>query len=101
MMTVITETTLKPGQEQEWDQAFAERLHNARNQPGWVDLQVLSPEGQPHKRVVVGTWRSRADWERWHQTPIFQRTRGRMSAATAEDGQPHWYEVMERPALDA
>jgi len=55
MMTVITETTLKPGQEQEWDRAFEERLRAAKQQPGWVDTQLLIPEDEPNKRVVVGT----------------------------------------------
>jgi len=101
MMTVITETTLKPGQEQEWDRAFEERIGAAKGQPGWVDAQLLIPEDEPNKRIVVGTWRSRDDWERWHQTSTFQQTREPMNRSTADDGRPEWHQVRAREAMEA
>ncbi len=92
-MTVITETTLEPGREAEWDRAFQERLADARNQPGWHGLQLLIPLDAPNRRVVVGTWESRAAWEAWHATETFQRTRQPMNEADRTDGQERWFEV--------
>lgn len=93
MMTVITETVLEPGQEQQWDQAFQERLAAARNQPGWHGLQLLVPDDAPNRRVVVGTWENREAWIAWHQTEPFQRTRQPMNEADRTDGQERWFEV--------
>lgn len=101
MMTVITETTLKPGQEQEWDRAFEERLRAAKQQPGWVDTQLLIPEDEPNKRIVVGTWRSRDDWERWHETPPFRQTREPLNRSSMDDGRPEWHKVQAREAMQA
>lgn len=95
MQTVITETTLEPGQEARWDAAFQERLADARNQPGWVALQLLVPLDAPHKRVIVGTWESREAWEAWHRTETFQRTRTRMNEADRSDGQERWFDVAQ------
>ncbi len=93
MMTVITETTLEAGQEAEWDQAFQERLAAARQQPGWIGVQLLIPVDAPDRRVVVGTWESREAWEAWHQTDPFQRTRQAMDHADRSDGRERWFQV--------
>ncbi|MDP9371957.1 MAG: antibiotic biosynthesis monooxygenase [Chloroflexota bacterium] len=94
MMTIITETTIESGQEPQWDEAFQERLADARQQPGWIALQLLIPLEAPNKRVVVGTWETRAAWEAWHNTETFQRTRQRMNELDQSDGQERWYEVV-------
>ena len=73
MLTVITETTVKPGREGDWDEAYRERAADARGQDGWVDLHLLIPVDDRSRRVVVGTWRDREAWQRWHQTDTFQR----------------------------
>jgi heme-degrading monooxygenase HmoA len=98
MMTVITETTVKPGREADWDTAYAERAADARQQPGWVALHLLIPEDDPLKRIVVGTWQNRADWERWHATEAFQRTREKLNDATAQHGEDRWFRVVEQEA---
>jgi heme-degrading monooxygenase HmoA len=96
MMTVITEITIEPGQEPAWDRAFTERMQDAQTQPGWVSMQLLIPLNSPNKRLVVGTWQTRADWEAWHTTEAFQRTRAQMDAVQQESGQEQWYEVVTR-----
>ena len=96
MLTVITETRVKQGQEAEWDRAYHERAQDARNQDGWVDLHLLIPEDDSQTRVVVGTWRDRAAWEAWHGTETFERTRERLNAATESHGSEQWYRVAEQ-----
>ncbi len=96
MMTVITETSVKEGREADWDAAYRERAGDARRQDGWVDLHLLIPEDDPRKRVVVGTWRDKAAWERWHETEGFQRTRDALNAATENDGSDRWFIVAEQ-----
>jgi heme-degrading monooxygenase HmoA len=95
MLTVITTTTIKPGGERDWDAAYQERAADARTQPGWIDLHLLAPVDDAHQRVVIGTWRDRPDWERWHESETFQRTRATMDAVTSVSGEDRWYEVIE------
>src|SRR5262245_55845231 len=66
MVTIVTEIQLKKGAEPKWDAVMRERMVAATEQPGWVGGQLLQPEDDPHRRVIVGTWRSRGDWEHWH-----------------------------------
>jgi heme-degrading monooxygenase HmoA len=41
------------------------RLSAARKASGWVGGQLLRPADKPDRRVIVGTWRTRANWEAW------------------------------------
>ncbi|MEZ4520757.1 MAG: antibiotic biosynthesis monooxygenase family protein [Thermomicrobiales bacterium] len=94
-MTIMTETTLKPGQEPAWDEAYRRRAKAVSDEDGWVSLQLLIPLDEPNKRVVLGTWETRADWEAWHSSDVFLETRARMnSAEEAEDRQEQWFEVV-------
>jgi heme-degrading monooxygenase HmoA len=96
MMTVITESTIEPGQEPAWDQAFRQRIADASKQPGWVGVQLLIPVDAPNKRLVLGTWESRADWEAWHNTEAFRRTREGMDDVQPSRDSETWYEVVLR-----
>lgn len=95
MMTVITEITIEPGQEPQWDRAFHQRFADAPNQPGWVSVQLLIPVDAPNKRVVIGTWQSRADWEAWHTTEVFRQTREQMDGVQQSSGPERWHEVVD------
>jgi heme-degrading monooxygenase HmoA len=94
MMTVITYVTLKAGSEPEWDAAMRDRLTAAHSRPGWVGGQLLIPLDAQHKRVVVGTWRSRADWQAWHEDQAFTETRTRMEGLQEGASVMSWHEVV-------
>jgi quinol monooxygenase YgiN len=38
-----------------------------RNQPGFVDLLVLSSEDEPERAISFSLWKSKAEAERYHQ----------------------------------
>jgi heme-degrading monooxygenase HmoA len=95
MMTVVTEIEIKAGQEPHWDAAFRDRLQDAPNQPGWVAMQLVIPLDAPNKRVVIGTWESRADWEAWHDTEMFKATRDRLDGVEQKSSDEAWYEVVD------
>ena len=61
MMTIVTHVTLREGSETEWDAAMRTRLAAVRGRPGWIGTQLLIPSDGLHKRVIVGTWQTRAD----------------------------------------
>src|SRR5262249_31841928 len=46
------------------------RMTAAKERPGWVGGQLLRVENHPSRRVIVGAWRTRADWEAWHRDAI-------------------------------
>ena len=94
MMTVITQVALTSGAEPEWDQAMRERLKAAQGRPGWVGGQFLIPLEDLNRRVIVGTWESRADWEAWHEDPAFQETRQRMEGLQQNASDMEWFEVV-------
>lgn len=100
MMTVITETSVQSGREQEWDAAFRERVDDARKQPGWLGTQLLVPVDDRQKRIVVGTWQDQESWKRWHTTSSFKETRDQLNQATTDDGNERWFEVAVEQASD-
>jgi heme-degrading monooxygenase HmoA len=95
MMTIVTHVSLKEGAEPEWDATMRERLAAAADKPGWISGQLLMPLLRLNRRVIVGTWQTRADWEAWHQDPAFAATRKRLDGL--EDGQAEqwWHEVLD------
>ena len=102
MMTVVTHSRLREGSEPEWDSAMAERLATAQGRPGFVRCQLLIPLDQPAGRVIIGTWRTRADWEAWHEDETFRETRRRLDGLQEAPSETAWYEVLTdetRPGL--
>ena len=91
MMTVVTHVPLKEGVDHDWDTVMLDRLNAARKQPGWVGGQLLR---SPNGRVIVGTWRSRADWETWHHAPEFAESRRELDRMVDGPTEPGWHEVV-------
>jgi len=94
VVTIVTDVHLKEGSEQDWDAAMRERMEAAKKQPGWVGGQMLEPEDDPRRRVIVGTWETRDDWEKWHEDPEFAETREELEGLVMEPEQHEWHEVV-------
>ena len=94
MMTIVTHVHLKEGAARDWEAAMRTRLSAAKKRPGWVGGQLLRPADKPDRRVIVGTWRTRADWEAWHHDPKFTETRQRLDALESGPAEHWWHEVV-------
>ena len=94
MMTIVTHVHLKEGAGREWDTAMRTRLSAAKKRPGWVGGQLLGQSDKADRRVIVGTWRTRADWEAWHQDPQFAETRQRLDGLESGPAEHWWHEVV-------
>ncbi len=94
MMTIVTHVHLKEGAGHEWDTAMRTRLSAAKKRSDWVGGQLLRPSDKPDRRVIVGTWRTRADWEAWHQDPKFAETRRRLDGLENGPAEHWWHEVV-------
>jgi heme-degrading monooxygenase HmoA len=95
MMTIVTRVTLKEGAEPKWDDTMRERMIAARDQPGWIGGQIAIPLDGPDRRVIIGTWQTRAHWEAWHNDPAFVETRRRLDGLEAGPREEWWHEVVE------
>jgi heme-degrading monooxygenase HmoA len=94
MMTIVTHVHLKEDAEREWDAAMRTRLSAAKKRPGWVGGQLLRQSDKPDRRVIVGTWRTRAAWEAWHHDPQFAETRRRLDGLESTPAEHWWHEVV-------
>ena len=94
MMTIVTHVHLKEGAGREWDTAMHTRLSAAKKRRGWVGGQLLRQSDKADRRVIVGTWRTRADWEAWHQDPQFAETRRRLDGLESGPAEHWWHEVV-------
>ena len=69
---------------------------------GWTPLsigqagsaQLLIPLESLNKRVLIGTWQTRADWEAWHTDLTFAETRKRLEGLEATPREEWWHEVV-------
>ncbi len=94
MMTIVTHVHLKEGAARDWEAAMRTRLSAAKKRPGWVGGQLLRLADKPDRRVIVGTWRTRADWEAWHRDPKFTETRQRLDALESGPAEHWWHDVV-------
>jgi heme-degrading monooxygenase HmoA len=69
------------------------RLSAARKASGWVGGQLLRPADKPDRRVIVGTWKTRANWEAWHHDPQFRQTRQRLDGLGSAPAEHWWHDV--------
>lgn len=94
MMTITALVTLKEGSEPEWDEAMRQRFDAAQSHEGWIGGQLCMPTDRLDQRLIVGTWRTRADWEAWHNDPTFTATRERLEGLQSEPTDLRWHEVL-------
>lgn len=94
MMTVVTHIEIAEGNEPDWDAAMRERVDSAKQQPGFMSVQVCIPVDGLNERVVIGSWQTRADWEAWHESRIFAETRERMDRCEVQRKGEWWHEVL-------
>lgn len=94
MVTIVSRVRIRAGEEQAWEEAFRERAAAAREQPGFVSVQLAIPADAPTERVVIGTWESRDDWEAWHGHEAFAETRRQLEEVDDEKEQDRWHEVV-------
>jgi heme-degrading monooxygenase HmoA len=94
MMTIVTHVHLREGAGRNWDAAMRTRLSAAKKASGWVGGQLLRPADKPDRRVIVGTWRTRANWEAWHHDPQFTETRQRLDGLESAPAEHWWHDVL-------
>ena len=65
MIRVLIERRLAEGLEQHYEQAVRLALAETVTQPGFISGESLRDLDHPHRHVLLCSWRSRMDWEKW------------------------------------
>jgi heme-degrading monooxygenase HmoA len=94
MVTIVTDVQVREGAEDRWDAVMRKRMAAAKGQPGWIGGQLLRSGEHANKRMIVGTWKSRGDWEKWHKNPLFADTRRQLDEMTSGPEEHEWHEVV-------
>ena len=94
MMTIVSHIKVKEKHEPAWDAAMRERIEAAKEQPGFVAVQLCIPAESMNERLIIGTWETRADWEAWHEDQAFQETRERLERLEVQQSETAWHEVL-------
>jgi heme-degrading monooxygenase HmoA len=94
MKTIVTHVHLRPGAGRDWDAVMRRRLSAARKRPGWVGGQLRRPTDKEDTRVIVGTWRNRADCDGWLHDPQFAETRQRLDGLESAPAEHWWHDVV-------
>src|SRR5438067_7154878 len=96
MMTIVSHVRIKAGQEPAWDAAMRQRVEAVKEQPGFVAVQLCIPVDALNERVIIGTWETRADWEAWHGSEEFQKTRAQLEEPDVKwrGRREWWHEVI-------
>ena len=67
MIRVLIERTFAPGMEEDLRKLELELRQVAVSTPGYISGESLRDSENPQHNVVISTWRSRGEWERWMQ----------------------------------
>jgi heme-degrading monooxygenase HmoA len=93
MEMVITRVAVVPGSESEWETVMRDRMTAAQEADGWLAAYVVTPDDDPATRLIVGLWRSRGDWQAWHDADAFAETGTRLDGLEREPGTATWHQV--------
>ena len=66
---VIIQRWVRYGREAELRRALEKVRRQARDQPGYISGETLRCPTDPSLWVVISTWETMADWQRWTQGP--------------------------------
>ena len=77
---IIMERTVKPEQEGELQLLLRQLRIMAIGQPGYISGETLISCENPGKQVVISTWNSLQEWNRWQSHPDRVRVASQIEA---------------------
>jgi len=54
--------------------AFRNRPHTVEQAPGFIKLDVISPENNPQEIWLLTYWADRASFEEWHKSHLYRES---------------------------
>ena len=74
MVRVLVFATVREGDEEAFERAFAEVAARMKGTPGHIRDELLRDTRDPQSYVLVGEWTSREEFQAWFDAPEHQGT---------------------------
>jgi len=78
MIGVLSRFVVANGLANEVKAAFRGRPHSVDLQPGFVRMEVLSPQDAPNEIWLLTYWHSEADYREWHRSHSYRESHAGM-----------------------
>ncbi len=89
---VMVFAKVKPGEEEQFESAYAEVTRKVKGTPGHRRDELLRNTSEPGSYVLLSEWESREKFLEWEDAPIHRQTTTPM--------RPHWAGAVERVIFD-
>ena len=84
MIRILIERRLAPGGEERLRQAMRALRQEAMDRDGYVSGETHRDAADASHYVILSTWRSREDWERWAGSPARRAVEAQIAPMLAE-----------------
>jgi quinol monooxygenase YgiN len=84
MIRILIERRLVPGGEERLRQAMRELRQQAMDREGYISGETHRDAADPSHYLILSTWRSREDWERWARSEARHTVEARIAPMLAE-----------------
>ena len=89
---VMVFAKIRPGEEAEFEKAYAEVTRKVKGTPGHVRDELLRDLSEPGAYILLSEWESKDAFLAWENAPIHMQTTTPM--------RPHWAGRVERKIFD-
>lgn len=93
MVRVLIERRLRDRVQEPLQRAMREIRRQALHRAGYLSGETLRDAADPHRYVVISTWRSRGEWEEWYRSEERRRIAREIAPLLSE---PERVTVLER-----
>ncbi len=74
MFVVLSRFVIANEMHQAVKKAFQERPHSVDSYPGFIRLDVLSPQENPKEIWLITYWTGREHFEKWHGSHLYRES---------------------------
>lgn len=85
MIRILIDRRIRDGAGAEYERGQRELRFEALRDPGYLTGETWRDLDDPHHYVVISTWRSRAEWERWAGGEARRRVLERVAPVVAAE----------------
>ena len=98
---ILIQRKIKPGKEKEFNKAVRELRSRAIHAEGYISGETLCSIEDPSLHLVMSTWTSLEDWDRWENSPERKAFQQKTDAILEEPTKvtPYQYESLS-PEVD-
>jgi heme-degrading monooxygenase HmoA len=80
---IIIDRKVKKGKEADFSKLLRELRKKAIPSPGYISGETLRAKDDPHNYIVITTWQSVDDWDKWEGNPERKKIQAKIEALMA------------------